>query len=146
MSRDNPGGSGRWAIIRGVREPRDSIETPYGWVVIFASLLLMSLGAGGYYVSVVGLKLIASEWGGDPSTYLVRRAQFELDGGNDDAARGYLEAAIERSPHQPEAIRKVLAAPGVVRALGNAATDKLRTRLAETEVPPQPDSDEAEAG
>jgi tetratricopeptide (TPR) repeat protein len=89
---------------------------------------------------------IASEWGGDPASYLVRRAQFELDGGHDDEAKGFLEAAIERSPDQPAAIRMVLAAPGVTRALGNSAVDKLRSRLTETEVPPQPASDEASPG
>ncbi len=37
-------------------------ERPYGWVIVGASLLLMGIGNGGLYVSVVALKLIAAEF------------------------------------------------------------------------------------
>lgn len=37
-------------------------ERPYGWVVVGASLLLMGIGTGALYVSVVALKLIAAEF------------------------------------------------------------------------------------
>ncbi len=39
-----------------------SIETAYGWAVITASVLLMTVGTAGFYVTVVGLKLIATEF------------------------------------------------------------------------------------
>ncbi len=39
-----------------------SVETPYGWVVVVASLLLMATGFGGSYLVVVGLKPIAAEF------------------------------------------------------------------------------------
>ena len=39
-----------------------SIETPYGWAVITASVLLMTVGTAGFYVTVVGLKIIATEF------------------------------------------------------------------------------------
>ena len=41
-----------------------TIERPYGWVVIAASLLMMTIGAGAYYIVIVGLKLVAEEFGG----------------------------------------------------------------------------------
>ena len=31
-----------------------AVERPYGWVVVAGSLLLMTVGAGGYYVVIVG--------------------------------------------------------------------------------------------
>lgn len=42
--------------------PVRSVETPYGWVVVVASLLLMATGFGGSYLVVVGLKPIAAEF------------------------------------------------------------------------------------
>lgn len=42
----------------------DSIERPYGWVVVIASLLVMTIGAGGYYVVIVGLTLVAEDYDG----------------------------------------------------------------------------------
>lgn len=41
-----------------------SIERPYGWVVVIASLLLMTVGAGGYFIVIVGLTLVAEDFGG----------------------------------------------------------------------------------
>ena len=47
---------------------KKSIEQPYGWIVALASLLLMAIGAGGYFIVIVGLKLIAQDFGGgDPA-------------------------------------------------------------------------------
>ena len=43
--------------------PADSIETRYGWWVVAASTLMMSVGYGGSYLVVVGLKPIAAEFG-----------------------------------------------------------------------------------
>lgn len=45
-------------------QARESVERPYGWVVVAGSLLLMTVGAGGYYVVIVGLKLVAQDFGG----------------------------------------------------------------------------------
>ena len=45
-------------------EAQESVERPYGWVVVVGSLLLMTVGAGGYYVVIVGLKLVAQDFGG----------------------------------------------------------------------------------
>lgn len=45
-------------------QAQESVERPYGWVVVAASLLMMTIGAGGYYVVIVGLKLVAQEFGG----------------------------------------------------------------------------------
>lgn len=42
---------------------RDSVETPYGWLVLVASTLMMATGFGGTYLVVVGLKPIAAEFG-----------------------------------------------------------------------------------
>ncbi len=47
-----------------VIQAEESIERPYGWVVVVGSLLLMTVGAGGYYVVIVGLKLVAQDFGG----------------------------------------------------------------------------------
>jgi len=47
-----------------VIDAQESIERPYGWVVVVGSLLLMTVGAGGYYVVIVGLKLVAQDFGG----------------------------------------------------------------------------------
>lgn len=41
-----------------------SVERPYGWVVLVASLALMTIAAGSYYVVIVALKPIAAEFGG----------------------------------------------------------------------------------
>ncbi|HLT01784.1 MAG TPA: MFS transporter [Geminicoccaceae bacterium] len=43
-------------------QPR-SIERPYGWVVAFASMAMMAVGAGATYLVVVALKPIAAEFG-----------------------------------------------------------------------------------
>ena len=40
----------------------ESVETPYGWVVVAASNLLMTVGTVGMYVGIVGLKPIAAEF------------------------------------------------------------------------------------
>ncbi|MBI4183172.1 MAG: MFS transporter [Proteobacteria bacterium] len=40
-----------------------SVERPYGWVVVAASLVLMAIAAGGNYFVVVALKPIAAEFG-----------------------------------------------------------------------------------
>ncbi len=40
-----------------------SVERPYGWVVVAASLVLVATGAGGIYFVVVALKPIAAEFG-----------------------------------------------------------------------------------
>jgi len=40
-----------------------SVETPYGWLVVWASLFMVSIGFGGTYLIVVGLKPIAAEFG-----------------------------------------------------------------------------------
>lgn len=40
----------------------ESIERPYGWVIVGASVLLMAVGSGSLYVCVVALKLIAAEF------------------------------------------------------------------------------------
>jgi len=40
-----------------------SIETPYGWAVITASVLLMTVGTAGFYVTVVNLKVLVAEFG-----------------------------------------------------------------------------------
>ena len=45
-------------------QAQERIERPYGWVVVVGSLLLMTVGAGGYYVVIVGLKLVAQDFGG----------------------------------------------------------------------------------
>ena len=47
-----------------VTQAQESVERPYGWVVVVGSLLLMTVGAGGYYVVIVGLKLVAQDFGG----------------------------------------------------------------------------------
>jgi MFS family permease len=47
-----------------VIQAEESVERPYGWVVVVGSLLLMTVGAGGYYVVIVGLKLVAQDFGG----------------------------------------------------------------------------------
>ncbi len=52
------------AIIRPVIQMQESVERPYGWVVTVASMLLMTIGAGGYFVVIVGLKLMAQDFGG----------------------------------------------------------------------------------
>lgn len=39
-----------------------SVESAYGWVVVAASVLLMTFGMAGFYVTVVGLKVIAAEF------------------------------------------------------------------------------------
>ena len=43
-------------------EPR-TIERPYGWVVAFASMAMMTVGAGATYLVIVALKPIAAEFG-----------------------------------------------------------------------------------
>jgi len=40
-----------------------SIETAYGWAVVVASVLLMTVGTAGFYITVVALKPIAAEFG-----------------------------------------------------------------------------------
>jgi MFS family permease len=42
---------------------RSAIERPYGWVVAFASMVMMTIGAGAAYTVVVALKPIAAEFG-----------------------------------------------------------------------------------
>ncbi len=42
----------------------ESVERPYGWIVTVASLLMMTIGAGGYFVVIVGLKPVAEDFGG----------------------------------------------------------------------------------
>ena len=39
-----------------------SVETPYGWVIVIASVALMAIGFGGLYLIVVALKPIAAEF------------------------------------------------------------------------------------
>ena len=45
-------------------QAQERVERTYGWVVVVGSLLLMTVGAGGYYVVIVGLKLVAQDFGG----------------------------------------------------------------------------------
>jgi len=40
-----------------------SIESAYGWAVVVASVLLMTVGTAGFYITVVALKPIAAEFG-----------------------------------------------------------------------------------
>lgn len=44
-------------------ETAPSVETPYGWVVVAASLLLMATAFGASYLMIVGLKPVAAEFG-----------------------------------------------------------------------------------
>ena len=41
----------------------DSVEQPYGWVVIFVSMILMTVGTGGQYLMSVAMKPITVETG-----------------------------------------------------------------------------------
>ena len=43
-------------------DPSQSVETPYGWVVVAASVALMSIGFGGLYLMIVALKPVAAEF------------------------------------------------------------------------------------
>lgn len=43
-------------------ETAQSVETPYGWVVVAASLLLMATAFGASYLMIVGLKPVAAEF------------------------------------------------------------------------------------
>jgi MFS family permease len=45
-----------------MQKAADSIETRYGWTVVWASLLLTAIGWGAQYVVIVGLKPIAAEF------------------------------------------------------------------------------------
>jgi len=47
--------------------PTHSVERPYGWAVVAASVLCMAVATGSLYVVVVGLKPIAAEFGGSRS-------------------------------------------------------------------------------
>ena len=49
----------------GISRPSSdsSIETRYGWAVVVASVLLLTIGTASFYVTVVGLKPIAAEFG-----------------------------------------------------------------------------------
>lgn len=78
---------------------------------------------------------IAAEWGGDPAPYLIRRARFELDEGQDEAAKTFLMRAVQESPATSEAAEMVLAIPGVVRALGPRGVDELRDRCSPSAAP-----------
>ena len=40
----------------------DSVETPYGWAIVAASLLFCSVAFGASYLSVVALKPVAAEF------------------------------------------------------------------------------------
>lgn len=41
----------------------DSIERPYGWVIVFVSMILMTIGTGGPYLMSVAMKPITAEFG-----------------------------------------------------------------------------------
>lgn len=41
-----------------------SVERRYGWVIVITSLLMMTVGSGGYFIVLVGLKLVAQDFDG----------------------------------------------------------------------------------
>ena len=43
---------------------QNTIEQPYSWVIAIASLALLTISAGGYYVVIVGMKIVAHDFAG----------------------------------------------------------------------------------
>ncbi len=68
---------------------RDSIETPYGWVVAGASLLLMATAFGASYLTVVGLKPVAAAFDWPRSVPSLAYSMILLGAGVGGIVMGY---------------------------------------------------------
>ncbi|MBI1777813.1 MAG: MFS transporter [Proteobacteria bacterium] len=97
-----------------MQQTSDSVETPYGWTVATASLLLMSIGFGAQYVAIVGLKPMAAEFNWPRSIPSLIPAMAQLGAGVGGIFMGWW--ADRAGPRRPVMLGAVMMGLGALLA------------------------------